>query len=410
MNDWIARRFSFLYPPGSDEQYRLRITMALIAAPVTSLSVSFHAIATILYGETLAGSIWLGWGLYNALALLYYFYVRRLEVWVFMLQAAFCLLFPLVVNGLLGGYIRLGYFGFALMAPIVALIWMPKQFWRWLLAYVSLSILCVIIDPYLTLSPRLPGWFINLWFGSAMLVSGMMALLMIWYLLKQRDHALGQLAEEKARSEALLINVLPESIAQRLKMNPFSGQLIADQTDEASILFADVVNFTPLSAQISPRELIGLLDRLFTRFDVLTEQFGLEKIKTVGDCYMVAAGVPSAQTDHAVVITRLALAMQQAIASEKRPNGDPLTIRIGINSGPVVAGVIGRKKFIYDLWGDAVNVASRMESHGYAGVVQVTRATYERIRDHFVCEAHGSIEVKGKGLMEVWHVIAERTP
>jgi guanylate cyclase len=232
---------------------------------------------------------------------------------------------------------------------------------------------------------------------------------MIWYLLKQRDDALAQLAEEQARSEALLLNVLPESIAQRLKMNPFGGQLIADQTEEASILFADVVNFTPLSAQISPQELIGLLDRLFTRFDALTDQFGLEKIKTVGDCYMVAAGVPTGRPDHAVVITRLALAIQRAISSEKRPNGEPLTIRVGINSGAVVAGVIGRKKFIYDLWGDAVNIASRMESHGHAGVVQVTRATYERIHDHFICEAHGLIEVKGKGPMEVWHVIAERT-
>lgn len=246
--------------------------------------------------------IWLSWGLYNFLAMLYSLYRRRLIIWFFVFQAAFCLLVPLVVNGLLGGYVRMGYFGFALMAPIVALIWIPKQFWGWLLAYIGMSILCIILDPYLTLTTRLPGWFISLWFGGAMLAGGIMALLMIWYLLKQRDDALARLAEEQARSEALLLNVLPESIAQRLKMNPFSGQLIADQTEEASILFADVVNFTPLSAQISPQELIGLLDRLFTRFDALTDQFGLEKIKTIGDCYMVAAGVPMARIDHAVVI------------------------------------------------------------------------------------------------------------
>jgi guanylate cyclase len=241
-----------------------------------------------------------------------------------------------------------------------------------------------------------------------MLDSGLLALMMIWYLLKQRDNAMEQLAQEKELTESLLLNVLPESIAQRLKLNPFSGQIIADQTDEASILFADVVDFTPLSAQLNPQELISLLDRLFTRFDALTEQFGLEKIKTVGDCYMVAAGVPAAQPDHALQITRLALAMQQAMADEKRPDGKPLNIRIGINSGVVVAGVIGRKKFIYDLWGDAVNVASRMESHGAAGVVQITRATYERIQNHFTCEPRGAIEVKGKGLTAVWHVVGER--
>jgi guanylate cyclase len=409
MNRWMVNHFSFLYPPDCNEQYQVRYSLAIIASLATSLSVGFYAIVTVLYGETLAGLIWLGWALYNFLAMIYTFHLRRLVTWTFVLQAAFCLLVPLVVGSLLGGYIRMGYFGFALMAPIVALIWVPQQFWGWLLGYVGMSILCIILDPYLTLTSRLPGWFVSLWFCGAMLVSGLMALLMIWYLLKQRDDALARLAEEQARSEALLLNVLPESIAQRLKMNPFSGQLIADQTEEASILFADVVNFTPLSAQISPQELIGLLDRLFTRFDALTDQFGLEKIKTVGDCYMVAAGVPTGRSDHAVVITRLALAIQQAIGSEKRPNGEPLTIRIGINSGAVVAGVIGRKKFIYDLWGDAVNIASRMESHGHAGVVQVTRATYERIRDHFICEAQGLIEIKGKGPMEVWHVIAERT-
>jgi guanylate cyclase len=404
----MTKRFSYLYPPNADEQSRTRVTLAFLASLFTGVSVGFHALMAIYYGEMLAGVIWLSWALYNLSILAVYPYVRKYETAFATVQAAFCLIAPLIVDYLLGGYIRLGYFGFALMAPIVALIWMPKQFWGWLAGYVVVFIATLFIDPSLTISPRLPNWFVSFWYANAMLVSGLLALMMIWYLLKQRDNAMEQLAQEKDLTESLLLNVLPESIAQRLKLNPFGGQIIADQTDEASILFADVVDFTPLSAQLNPQELISLLDRLFTRFDALTEQFGLEKIKTVGDCYMVAAGVPAAQPDHALQITRLALAMQSAMADEKRPDGSPLNIRIGINSGVVVAGVIGRKKFIYDLWGDAVNVASRMESHGAAGVVQITRATYERIQNHFTCEPRGAIEVKGKGLTEVWHVVGER--
>lgn len=408
MNNWITNNFPLAYPPDSDEQEKLRIRLAFMASLFNGISVCTYAILIIAYGEVLAGLIWLAWGLYCFLAVMYYLRVRRLVPSVFVIQALFCLLEPLVVDGLLGSYVRLGYFNFALMAPIVALVWLPKQFWGWVSAYIITFLFTLWLDPYLTLSPRLPVWVIYLWFGGSMLCSGMIALLLIWYMLQQRNHALSRLAEEQALTESLLLNVLPESIAQRLKMNPFSGQIIADQTDEASILFADVVDFTPLSTRIGPQELISLLDRLFTRFDELTDQFGLEKIKTVGDCYMVAAGVPLAQPDHALIITRLALAMQKTMTYEIRPDGRPLAIRIGINSGEVIAGVIGRKKFIYDLWGDAVNVASRMESHGSAGAVQITQPTYERVKAHFICEPRGVIEVKGKGPMEIWHVVGER--
>ncbi|MBN1667996.1 MAG: hypothetical protein JW862_12950, partial [Anaerolineales bacterium] len=224
------------------------------------------------------------------------------------MQSALCILVPLAVTGMLGSFVRLGYFGFALMAPLLALVFIPRQFWGWLAAYILAFLVGVIGEPFLTLSPRLPEWLVLLWFTSAILVSGLMALLMIWYLLQQRNQALAQLAEEQERTETLLVNMLPEQIVQRLKMTPQSGrQIIADQTDETRILFADVVNFTLLFAQISPQELVGLLDRLFTRFDALTDRYGLGKIKTVGDCYMAAAGVPGAQPEHAIAIARLAL-------------------------------------------------------------------------------------------------------
>jgi len=209
-----------------------------------------------------------------------------------------------------------------------------------------------------------------------------------------------QLKKEQEKSERLLLNILPEEIARVLKDE---DRIIADHLKGASILFADVVDFTPMSANMSPIELVEILNGVFTHFDVLVEKYKLEKIKTIGDCYMVAAGVPRPRDDHAQAITSLALDMRDSVA-KKEFNGKKLTFRIGINSGPVVAGIIGRKKFIYDLWGDAVNTASRMESHGEEGVIQISEATYKLIKDIFTCEPKGSIDVKGKGKVKVWHV------
>ena len=217
---------------------------------------------------------------------------------------------------------------------------------------------------------------------------------------------LDSLRIEQEKAENLLLNILPKDIAELLKNKPDS---IAQQYSEASILFADVVNFTPMSSQMTPIELVELLNQVFSQFDGLVEKYDLEKIKTIGDCYMVASGVPRPRQDHAQVITCLALDMQE-IVRQSDYFGRKLTFRIGINSGPVVAGVIGRKKFIYDLWGDAVNTASRMESNGTGGLVQITQETYNLINDDFVCEPRGVINVKGKGELPVWFVRGRKQP
>jgi len=208
---------------------------------------------------------------------------------------------------------------------------------------------------------------------------------------------------ERERSEELLLNILPKEVVAVLKNQP---RIIADHFTGATILFADVVNFTPISARLSPTELVDLLNEVFSHFDALVEKYGVEKIKTIGDCYMVASGVPRPRSDHAHVLTRLALEMRDFV-NQREFYGDKLSLRIGLNSGPVVAGVIGRKKFIYDLWGDAVNTASRMESHGSSGVIQITRATYDLIKDRFRCEYLGALEIKGKGAMDVWQVCGD---
>jgi guanylate cyclase len=202
-----------------------------------------------------------------------------------------------------------------------------------------------------------------------------------------------------------LLNILPRSIADRLKADT---RTIADHVNSVSILFADVVDFTPLAERLPPAEVVGVLDHLFSHFDGLAERHGLEKIKTIGDCYMVAAGVPTPRSDHAHALAQMALDMQAAMRSVDEVRELGLELRIGINSGPVVAGVIGRKRFLYDLWGDAVNTASRMESHGTSGRIQITRATKELLEDEFVCEPRGTISLKGKGETETWYLVGRR--
>ncbi len=207
------------------------------------------------------------------------------------------------------------------------------------------------------------------------------------------------LHSQQKKTEQLLRNVLPEAIAERLKQEQ---TLIADSFASATVLFADLVGFTQLSTRISPRELVKLLNIIFSEFDKLAQRHGLEKIKTIGDAYMVVGGLPIERPDHAEAIAEMALDMQRAIARFNLEMWADFSIRIGINTGPVVAGVIGLKKFIYDLWGDTVNTASRMESHGIPGTIQVTQATYELLKDKYLLQERGVINVKGKGEMTTY--------
>jgi guanylate cyclase len=219
----------------------------------------------------------------------------------------------------------------------------------------------------------------------------------LFYFVKRSDRLYRQ-------SEDLLRNVLPDQVAARLK---HSQEMIADEYESASILFADVAGFTPMSAQLEPEQVINLLNDVFTSFDTLVMERGLEKIKTIGDAYMVAAGVPVSRHDHAEAICDLALTMKEHIESHTFA-GHHLEMRIGIASGPVMAGIIGRQKFAYDLWGDTVNMASRMESSGTPGRIQLTGETCRLVREHFECERRGTVDVKGKGPTETWYLVGRR--
>lgn len=225
----------------------------------------------------------------------------------------------------------------------------------------------------------------------------------------QEQAFLKQIQTEQEKSERLLLNVLPKPIADRLKQGQHT---IADNFAEVTVLFADIVGFTELSAALAPTDLVELLNQIFSVFDYLVEQHQLEKIKTIGDAYLVVGGLPTPRPDHAKAIANLALAMQAAIGQFTIPrhhshsNGS-LKMRIGIHTGPVGAGVIGTSKFAYDLWGDTVNTASRMESHGIPGQIQVSAVTYELLKDSYMFQSRGAIDVKGKGEMTAYLLISQ---
>jgi len=213
-----------------------------------------------------------------------------------------------------------------------------------------------------------------------------------------------EIAMAKAKSEELLLNILPEPIADRLKN---SKEPIADYFDNATILFADIVNFTKLSETMSPAKLVDLLDKVFAEFDAVADRLGLAKIKTIGDAYMVAGGIPESRPDHTEAVADMALAVMNIMQKDKR--FDNLNLRIGIHSGPIVAGVIGRRKFIYDLWGDSVNTASRMESHGVEGRIQVTEDVYVKLNGNYMFEDRGIVTIKGKGDMQTYFLTGRRS-
>ncbi len=268
----------------------------------------------------------------------------------------------------------------------------------WIVGFVVLLILSAASQPALSpaaLPESFVTWFFVLNVGAVITIT----FGLLYYFVGRRNFF-------QQQAEMLLLNILPKEISDALKVGQ---RTIAEEYPAVSILFADVVGFTPMAAKMTPMELVDLLNQVFLCFDGLVEKYDLEKIKTIGDCYMVASGVPRSRPDHATALVNLALDMQAAVAGT-RFGGRQLAFRIGINSGPVVAGIIGRKKFIYDLWGESVNLASRMESHGRTRCIQITGNTYELVKDAFHCEAMGIIEVKGAGQIEVWHVLDGKKP
>jgi len=311
---------------------------------------------------------------------------------------------PALLQVSLGGLIASsGVILWSFLAPLGAAVFdRPERAWKWYAGFVALIVGTIPLAELLRPDEAdMPYWAVMAFAALNIAAVSVVTFSVVLAFLRQREIA-------RNRVEALLLDILPAEIAQRLQVEP---QTIADDIEEASVLFADVVDFTPLASELHARDVVGLLDELFTSFDELADRYGVEKIKTIGDCYMVAAGVPRPRADHAQVLVSMGFDMldcAKACLTGEDGEGKGLQLRIGISSGPVVAGVIGRRRFLYDLWGDTVNMASRMESHGAPGSIQVTRATWELVRDEFETEPRGLVEVKGKGEVEAWYVVAAR--
>jgi guanylate cyclase len=406
LDDAAARLARFGADPDDDEELRQKKTLLILLAVL------------ILPVSAVWGAVYLAFGspvgivpyIYLAVSigsLVLFARIRNFRLLLIM-QLLDILLTTAAGQMLVGGFLPSGAVGlWGILAPLGALVFLEvRHAIRWFGAFVLVFLLTGIAGEVLFRDANVPTWFTSTMLALNVIGAGSVAFTLLASFATQRNAALAALRVEQEKSELLLMNILPRSIAERLKA---ASQTIADHFGSASILFADVVDFTPLAQRLPPTEVVGILDQLFSRFDALLERHGLEKIKTIGDCYMAAAGVPDPSPDHARRAALLALDMREAVATSAVGDGFGLELRIGINSGPVIAGVIGSKRFLYDLWGDAVNTASRMESQGTAGEIQITRATYELLRDEFVCRRRGAILVKGKGEMETWYLVGPRS-
>ncbi|MGH7483951.1 MAG: adenylate/guanylate cyclase domain-containing protein [Longimicrobiales bacterium] len=393
--------------PGDDEDLRQKkALLVLISVLVAPVSVAW-------------GILYLALGSAVGIAPLVYFAISIASLAVFSRTRSFpfllvvqllAILVAPTAGGqmLLGGFFPSGAVGlWGMLAPLGALVFLEvHQAVRWFVAFLAVFLLTGILGEVLFADADLPIWFTSTMLALNVILAGSVAFTLLASFASQRNRALAALRAEQEKAESLLLNILPRSIAERLKA---ASQTIADHFGSASVLFADVVDFTPLAQRLPPDQVVSVLDRLFSRFDALLERHGLEKIKTIGDCYMAAAGVPDPTPDHARRAALLALDMREAVGTSAVSDGFDFELRIGISSGPVVAGVIGSKRFLYDLWGDAVNVASRMESQSAPGEIQVTRATYELLKDEFVFRRRGMIPVKDKGEMETWYLEGPRS-
>lgn len=319
-----------------------------------------------------------------------------------------------LLNMLTPFYWSAAFGGFNINAPnllasflpllLVVLIFSRREMIGWFLVYVTLVILSGFLEPVYNVPENISS---SITFDNILttLLVVIIILLTLNYYKREKNSALDLLAQEREKSENLLLNILPKQIADTLKVEE---QVIAENHEAVSLLFADLVGFTPMTAQMEPTEMVKFLNQIYSYFDTLEEKYGVEKIRTMGDSYMVASGVPEPRQDHAQALARMALDMVTYIRQFPSQNGAEVDLRIGINSGPIVAGVIGHKKFHYDVWGDTVNTASRMESHGIPGKIQVTQDTYELLKDGFVFESRGTIDVKGKGEMETWFLTGKK--
>ena len=385
-------------------------TSATLSKSILTFLVIAESLVCIFWIFTLSG---LGEG-YAFIAAVPYFYLvvsyfslflfyrfKRFEYFTFT-QLVMLLVMPFFMQWAIGGFAASsGVAIWAILRPVGALMILgTRQSTPWFLLFLGLAFVSWKLNPYfagnampIPTSVKDTFFLMNIT-GTASILYGVLR-----YFQAQKERVMHSLELEQARSEKLLLNILPAPIAKRLKDNDMR---IADHYDSVTVMFADLINFTQMSEKMTPNQLIELLSQVFVRFDELAEKYQVEKIKTIGDSYMVISGAPIVCDDHAERIANMALEMHAVLKEVSQANGVNLNMRIGINTGPVVAGVIGSAKFSYDLWGDTVNMASRMESTGLLGEIQVSEETQRLLNKNYEFTARKGVEVKGKGILDTF--------
>jgi adenylate cyclase len=385
----------------SDEIRVQKVTLTVPAITVTVLSVIWVGTYLAL-GLPISAAIPFAYQIISIASLAVFARTKDYRFFRFS-QLVLIILLPFLLQWSLGGYRASSAVSlWALEGAFGAMFFFnARQAIPWFVLFLGLTVMSGLAEPALAQhAASIPTPVADAFFVLNITGVSLTAYLLLQYAVRARDAAL-------ASSERLLLNILPPAIAERLK---HETGIIAESHDDVTVLFADVVDFTPFTERTAPERVVGVLDEIFSAFDALAERMGLEKIKTVGDAYMVVAGLPDPRPDHAAAGAEMALAMQEELGRLCGSLDLDLTIRIGMQSGPVIAGVIGRRKFIYDLWGDTVNTASRMESSGLPGRIQVTESVFERLRSAYGFEARGEVEIKGKGRLRTYLLSGRLSP
>ena len=382
------------------EELRLRKRMLVTVASLGVVIGVSWGLAYYLLDEVLAGLIPGTYGVLSALSIWEFARTKRYQL-LQRTQLALLLLLPFFLQLALGGFVGASaVIVFALFAPLGALVLQGRRAaTRWMIAYGVLLVVSLILEPSMTIDNSLSHTAVGLFFLFNILGITTFTYIFLNYFVGQRDRIQGEFEHEQEKSEALLLNILPEEVASDLKED---GKTEARYFDGASVLFADMVGFTRVAENTTPDELVAMLNEVFSEFDSIVARHGVEKIRTIGDAYMAAAGVPVERPDHAEAIARAALDMKGFV-----DRYDGVDFRIGISSGPLVAGVVGTSKFQFDIWGDTVNMASRMESSGEPGRIHISGTTHRLLDGGFSCEPRGLVEVKGKGPTNTWYLIGE---
>jgi guanylate cyclase len=405
----IERLAAIGFAPGDDADTRIQKgTLTLTAASILVLATAW-TVSYLALDRPVAAAIPFTYQVAALVSLVLLARTKRYDVFRGV-HIALMLSLPVLLQWVLGGFVNgSAVIVWAFVAPLGALVFVgPRAAIVTFAAFAGLVVLSGLLDPWLAArAAPLPEPVILAFFVLDVLGVAVVTFLVLIYFVRQRQRALDDLVREQARSESLLRNILPVEVAERLK----GGEgTIADRYDAVTVLFVDVVGFTPLAQRLPAEDLVGLLDRVFRELDALSERHGLEKIKTVGDAYIAVAGLPTPTDAESSAVAAAEMALDVFPAVERAAGADgPLHLRIGLHTGPVVAGVIGRRKFAYDLWGDAVNVASRMESQGLADRIQVSLSTYELLQRRYRFRFRGTIDVKGRGEMAAYLLLGRRT-